>query len=290
MRRLAGLAFATVLLACALTSGSAQADVPAMARCAQVWVKGTGLFNDDKCQNNAALFEFMKVFAGNGKLIGESECAQAWVKKTGRFNDPACHESLANGEFIEVHPAKLKVKGKGGANVLTAGTNVVTCQASTTSTGEITTIDSIGKLIVKFTGCKTSTGGSPCTAKSVGAAEGEIITKTLKGQLGTVKSTEATSKRGFLISPETGTKFTMLAANACTPETSVNGSVAAEAAPVNALQSTGKLVFGVTAGAQNIKSLSILSVTKSPEIEAFGLAATNEGTVQLEFEEPIEVA
>ncbi len=197
--------------------------------------------------------------------------------------------SASNHEFAMLPTGSKAFTSTSGTAVLTAGTNVITCASNATS-GEITQMDAVTKLKVKFVGCKTANGGPVCTAKSVGAAEGEIATVTLKGQLGTVKTTEAATGVGLLLSPETGSKFVVIAANACTPETSVNGSVAGEISPVKKLQSTGKLIIGVTGGVQNIKSIAILGVNKSAELEAFGLAATQQISNELAFPGgPVEI-
>jgi hypothetical protein len=55
----------------------------------------------------------------------------------------------------------------------------VKCTAETSS-GEYTGLRTVGNLVIRFTGCKALSAA--CT--STGAAEGEIVTKTLEGLLG----------------------------------------------------------------------------------------------------------
>ncbi|MCW3027895.1 MAG: hypothetical protein JWN81_1106 [Solirubrobacterales bacterium] len=61
----------------------------------------------------------------------------------------------------------------------TVGRVKVKCTGETSS-GEYTGLRTVGGLVVHFTGCKA--WASPCS--SMGAAEGEIVTKTLQGVLG----------------------------------------------------------------------------------------------------------
>jgi hypothetical protein len=61
----------------------------------------------------------------------------------------------------------------------TVGRGKVKCTGETSS-GEYTGLRTVGGLVVHFTGCKAL--AAPCT--SMGAAEGEIVTKTLQGVLG----------------------------------------------------------------------------------------------------------
>ncbi len=195
--------------------------------------------------------------------------------------------AFANHEFAKL-PTVKTLSGTSGAVTITAGTNVILCASGVTK-GEITQMDTLGRLSVKFIGCKTANGGPNCTLKSVGAGEGEILMRTLKGQLGTVKTTEATSGVGVLVTPETGTKWTTLQANACSPETSVNGLLAGELTPIKTFQSTGKLDVAVSGGAQNIKSITVLGAVKAVELEMWGLAGTLTQSNTLTYGGPVEV-
>ncbi len=178
---------------------------------------------------------------------------------------------------------------KGGGLTLTAGTNVISC-LEVVGSGEVTQMDAVGKLRIRFKKCKGANGGPSCTVKSVGAPDGEVVLETLKGQFGTVKGNEAASGVGLLLSPETGAKILVLAANNCLPETSVNGSFAGEVTPTSKLQSTSKVIFDVTAGAQKIKTIAVLGAIKTPELEMFGLPATDVGVFDLTFHGgPIEI-
>src|SRR3984957_19501283 len=97
--------------------------------------------------------------------------------------------AMASAAFAEPEfkPTGATFKGDSvGSNVLTAGTNVITCTNNTTS-GTISSATLAGGVTVDFTGCTSKKGtGEPCTAKSVGGNEGLILTTTLHGVLGLI--------------------------------------------------------------------------------------------------------
>jgi hypothetical protein len=186
-------------------------------------------------------------------------------------------------------PTVKTFKGTSESPSLTAGKNEVTCKDGA-SVGEIASTDTIGKIVIKYTGCVSASEGATCTLKSPGASEGEVVTSTLKGQLGTVKSSEAASEVGLLLEPETGKKFATLAANGCALETTVTGSLAGEVLPISTKQSRVWVTFAAnTAKRQGIGLITVLSGRKSPELEAYGSEATEESVAELEFGGPLEI-
>lgn len=76
--------------------------------------------------------------------------------------------------------AKAKFTTKGGLALLEtrSGTKVL-CRTET-SGGEYTGTKTVGDVVVKFTGCESA--GFPCG--TVGAKEGELVTRTLEGLIG----------------------------------------------------------------------------------------------------------
>lgn len=140
-------------------------------------------------------------------------------------------------------------------------------------------------------GCVTIKGSKECPQKTVGASgPEEIVTRTLKGELGTVKTSEATSGVGLLLEAETTKKLYLLAENECELETEVAGSIAGEVSPIGSSQTTGKLVFGVTSGKQNIQKIAVLGTVKEPELNAFGFTLTQASTESLEYAAAVEVS
>jgi hypothetical protein len=201
--------------------------------------------------------------------------------------------SAALPEFKPV-PTKKKFTDTSGAVYFRAGTETIKCTASTTS-GEITSTSTLGKTVEKLTGCQWQTAGGVCPLHSVGAKEGEIVTNSLTGELGTVFTTkEAASGVGLLLEPTTGTVWATIAPSAgpCNSiETALEGKVAGEVAAIGKKATTNTLVFGVTSGKQDIKEITLDSgkVVK-PKFSGWGIAAwTTEASDALTFEEALEV-
>lgn len=176
------------------------------------------------------------------------------------------------------------------AGTLKAGPEVVVCQKGT-ATGEITGMHTVGKVIFKLKECvSASSTRSGCAINSPGAKSGEIVSNTLKGELGSVKPAEATTLVGVLSKPESGKVFTSLEGNECTPATKVTGTIAGEVGPIKQLTNKGFINFETASGKQKIKLILALSGLVEPELVAFSLTATEEKREKLESKEPIEVS
>jgi hypothetical protein len=111
------------------------------------------------------------------------------------------------------------------------------------------------------------------------------VTTTLKGELGTVKGSEAATGVVLLILPESSKTWTTLAATECSPESRVTGSIAAELAPTLKSQTTVKL--SVAPG--SVKQVNILGTTVEPLLVAFSEEATVEQAGELTSAEAVEV-
>jgi hypothetical protein len=184
----------------------------------------------------------------------------------------------AEPEF-KVLPSVKTFKTTSGAGTLKAGSIATTTCAADSSGGEITGMTTVGKVKVTFTGCKISGNSKVCTAKSVGAKEGEIVTNTLKGSLGT---TTTGTDVGLLLEPETTKKFVTLAATSCAIETSVEGGIIGEISPVNISSKTGKLSYTTSGGAQGIKKIIVAGNEVETNLAAFGLVEVTEETSDLQ--------
>jgi hypothetical protein len=169
------------------------------------------------------------------------------------------------------------------------GIDIVTCGKGT-ATGQITGMRTVGKVVFKLKECMSSEQGrGNCTIKSTGANEGEIVSKTLKGELGTVKSSEATTGVGVLAEPESGKEWLTLVGNACTEETAVSGRIAGEVGPVKTLTTKGFIDFAAGGAGQKIKKIGVLSGLVEPKMTAFSAAVIEEKYEVLESKEPIEI-
>jgi hypothetical protein len=210
-----------------------------------------------------------------------------WVKVRGAPPRPGGGTSPAT---FRVLPSVKTFKGMSAPSTLTAGSEATTTCEEGSDSGEITSMDKVGKLVLTFTGCTVTASGKACTIKSVGAAkEGEIVTRTLKGELGTVKASEAASEVGLLLEPETTKRIAELAETSCAPATRVNGSLAAEILPISEKTLYGGLNFEARSDKQNIKSITVLSGKREPELEAYGVDATYEVEDGIEFGSEAEI-
>jgi hypothetical protein len=192
-------------------------------------------------------------------------------------------------EFKPV-PAKKKLTITSGTVFIEEGGEQFTCTKST-ATGEIASAKALGGVVVKFTGCKTeSPTKSGCELSSVHGAKGEIITNDLKGELGTVKTTEAASGAGIQLHAETGNVWTELASNACTPATKVTGALAGEWATTKKSQKTATLSLVGKSGKEKVKKITLDSgVESEPEFVSWSETTSLNATDEIAFEEAVEV-
>jgi hypothetical protein len=183
--------------------------------------------------------------------------------------------------------------GSGGKSLLTAsgGATFIECEGSSSTALGISSL-SINALQFVFHGCKSSgEGGSGCTVKSVPVGPaGLIVTNSLKGELGLIlpKSTKGTGV-GLLILPASGSITTILE-NACTPETHVTGSLAAEVGPIRT--ATLALALKVTGlrGTQLIKAIDLSRGGLAlPLLSAFGTEAIPSFEELLKLGKDVEV-
>jgi hypothetical protein len=205
--------------------------------------------------------------------------------------------SAALPEFKPM-PAKKKFTGTGGGLVWRFATAAddMTCSNST-ATGEITGVSTIGKTVLKFTGCNFEQGEKgPCPIHSTNTTKaGEIVTDALKGELGTVKTTEAPSGVGMLLKAESNHELLILAplSSPCTmPEIAFEGSIAGEVATIGKKQLTNELAFAPVSptGKQKISEITVKGGTVKPKLLTYGAAETSmEWSDATTFEEALEV-
>jgi hypothetical protein len=199
--------------------------------------------------------------------------------------------SAASAALPEFKPASGTFKTLAlGLSTLTGGGNTVTCSHST-GTGEITGAMSVGKVLVKFTGCQVEIPSkATCAAKSKTGGTGEIDTNTLSGLLGLILATvgEFTSDVGEELFPTSGSEFTSIVGT-CISTSKVLGSVAGEVTPINTLTLIGKINFGATGGKQDITKIDLLGGVMEPELEAFSSVATETTENDITFNVKTEV-
>jgi hypothetical protein len=177
---------------------------------------------------------------------------------TGTYSGGACTTVAKSGGTFEWYPAfgserplkeahfTMAIKALTEAKIETASKQLIACKGQT-GNGEYTGNKTIGNSTIKFTGCKLN-GTSTCT--SSGAAEGEVVSSVLQGELGVIsKSSEGPLKNkiGTDLKPTSGE---VIAEFACagTPVT-VSGAVIVEVKR-DAMESKVTLKFSDTKGLQ----------------------------------------
>jgi hypothetical protein len=178
-------------------------------------------------------------------------------------------------------PAKRKFTASGGKVSVSMSLGQTLECAANSSAGEITGGRTLGKVTMVLTGCKGKSGsGSSCPVYSEGAKEGEIVTKSLSAELGTL----VPSGVGLMYKPEKGKEWLTLEGS-CVSAGSVGGTIAQEVSPVGVKQSTSKFSWS------EIKEIKLDSgTTEKPRLTFFS------GTFEIEaaastvtFEEAVEV-
>lgn len=230
-------------------------------------------------------------------------CALVFEAGTGETETlTACegNNNVGPKEYVKVRflginpvpgPGHRGLKVTGGISKLTTGGSSVSC-TNDSGTGEITGETTVGRLVITFTGCRSKNGSGPeCTVKSTSAKTGgELVTRTLKGEVGEVAPGEEPPGAGLVLAPETAKNLMTIEGNACTVETQVSGSLAGELSPISSKQVTSKLNFNVTSGKQIIQEIDVLGSVKQLELEAFGSSAAEEAAAALTYEEAVEIA
>jgi len=188
------------------------------------------------------------------------------------------------------------IRGTGGEFQLTLYGATVTCTNETTTGGSVTGKYTVGKVAMTLTGCvvtASSNGNVGCKVSSTGLVGGEIRFNPLKGQLGTVATTEAANGIGLLLEPEAGkTWATFLKSekeggNACSPEQNLEGKLAVEVGVLGSRQTTNKF----TAPSALIKEITLASSgeTVKPKLTSFGETEILVGVNDVTFGEATEV-
>lgn len=137
-----------------------------------------------------------------------------------------------------------------GASSLAAGRSKINCTKDT-SEGETTSVETIGKVLFAFTGCKLE---AFFECKSKGAKAEEIMTAKLKGTLGYIN--KSTKLVGVKLEPESGSEYTEGEIECAGVKGKVTGSVIGDITPTNTKATTGTLTLtrsGTKQGAELIE-------------------------------------
>lgn len=195
--------------------------------------------------------------------------------------------AAASEPEIVVLPSSKHDRGKSGLTTIKAGTVATLFCKSDDTLGFIKGKKFVGNYFIVGLNCKEPGNAKICTAKSVGASEGQIVTNQLKGELGTIKGGTGT---GLLLEPESGV-FVTLAENACAIETSIEGGLIGEVTPINRSQSTDKFIYSSSGGKQALSKITIGGVEKTKVLKGFGLVeVVAEGSEEQEFSGATEIS
>ena len=190
-----------------------------------------------------------------------------------------------------IGPVGATLNGASGTGIITEAGESLTC-VKDTSTGTITSSTLIGGLRVHFLDCTAkNAAGSTCPVMSTGAPLSNLIlTNVLHGVLGLILPKPGSgSDIALVLSPVSGSVFYNLLGTCVTNE-AVAGQIAGLVEPVKISSTTGRLVFGVTGGVENITDVDLSTgglikpkLTFGPEL------GTEETTENIEFSEKVEV-
>jgi len=207
--------------------------------------------------------------------------------------------ALAVTKAPEFKPADgQSMTSTGGEFKLEYYSGIITCKNETMTGGSVTGKYTVGKVKLTFTGCvvTTSNGGvDGCPESSTGAGhEGEIVIYPLKGQLGTVPTTEAANGVGLLLEPETREEWAKLAKTEeegknCSIEQALTGKLAVGVGVLGSKQVTNKFTTALYQG-RNIREIKLASgETVKPKLVSFGETAELIGVGEVKFGEATEV-
>ncbi|MHB1538649.1 MAG: hypothetical protein ACYCUM_05430 [Solirubrobacteraceae bacterium] len=185
----------------------------------------------------------------------------------------------------------------GPGRLETVGGHTVECEADTNS-GEVVGSKEVRKVVVSFTGCKASVFTTPACETS-GAAEGEITTDSLKGELGYLEGEEAGVKKvGLDLTPESGTGFAAFECHTLFGTehiTVTGGSLICQMKPVNKEQTTATLVCNQEKGVQEFTHLeggsedTLTTTGEGPESFGPEQSGENSGEDTITLAEALEI-
>jgi hypothetical protein len=146
---------------------------------------------------------------------------------------------------------------------LTSSEENIVCKASTDE-GKIETAKKVGAVKVTYTGCKeVSTPADTCT--SSGKATGEIVTKTLTGEIGYVEG-KVTKEVGLELKPE-AQPFSEFTCTGKAEKVTVKGCTIGEATPINTKSTTGDLGFEESSATSHKQKWTKLEGKSACELE-----------------------
>ncbi len=182
-----GLCLVAVFAIAAVTATSASAKTPEWGKCV---AKAGGKYVDGGCQTKGkgGSFEWEKGSKLPNVAFTGHSVGGGGVLTTGLG---VC----SGGTYKKMRVPRKKCEEGGGEPFNPSGKLKVECETET-NTGETVGKNKVANVAVTFTGCK-ALGSFPCTGP--GAAEGEVKTYPLKGELGYIN--KAAKEVGLRLTP-----------------------------------------------------------------------------------------
>jgi hypothetical protein len=176
-------------------------------------------------------------------------------KGLGSYSSAKCTEAEAGGKFewtTEIAKRGFTIAQKEKVALETAGGTLVTCRGTGGGHGEYAGTKGVANVTIDLTECTEGTSSLKSTPKcsSPGAAEGEIRTSTLEGEIG-YDNRELNNVALSLSPAEEGGPFTTFVCGVTT--TTVRGIVFGSISPVNSATTSTKLAYGGSKGKQKIE-------------------------------------
>lgn len=303
MKRIVVMLFS--VLAIFAVSGVAAGSASAVIRCVKVRPGNPSEWeNGSKCS-------VPRQFTGEetkvnlfGVRVGANVCAKVEAGLRSKFETNLCEGALSPSGYVEIPPQFVPAGGgfpvaftsanKTGTKpvLFTKSAKIkITCNAESAS-GELTGATTVGKVVVKYTGCtaeNTSTKKSCGEAKTKGGSTaGEIATNKLKGEVG--ESTGSVVAQ-ILEPEETGGQFVEIEFEklcGVVKSGKVTGQVVAKVEPVDEESTKGKLIFETSGEEQVLKTFN---GSGSKELLAFGaLPSALQAEEEVTFAEPVLVS
>ena len=229
----------------------------------------------------------LSAVAASGASAAELPAFFHCAKQSGGKFEAECGKEKAGGgyEKVEVSSA-TSFTASGGAVTLQGEVLLFTCKASTVE-GQITGAKTVGKVIVKLTGCLEPEFDSQC--ETSGAKAGEIKSNELTGELGyTNKSTKAV---GLDLKPASGELFVTFNCLGDLPNVKLKGSIIGRIVQTNKIAPTEVLQYKTSGSKQEFTKFEG-GATDPLEISANGSSfekAAEATEYKITYSEGIEV-
>jgi hypothetical protein len=168
------------------------------------------------------------------------------LKQTGGKFEAGCEKEKAGGGFEKAEVSSATAfTASSGAVTIQGEVRLFTCKASTEE-GQITGAKTVGKVLVKLTGCKEPGFNSECNSGVLKA--GEIQLNELTGELG--YTNKATKAVGLDLKPASGELLATFNCPGDLINVKLKGSIIGRIVQTNKISKTGVLQYNASGSKQ----------------------------------------